>query len=134
MNGPNMRLPTIVHFLFSRPLLSDFGWHGGVRVRQLSTQFPPWPPVSGDDKSGRWHSSFTPWQLTLLQIALQLNPATKSSPAMLSEDGKGNTMIHRPILRAAASTLCLPSPALTWGQLGHRVIGELADERTLLTW
>lgn len=38
-------------------------------------------------------------------------------------------MLHRSALLAAAAALCLPSPAYSWGQLGHRVIGELAEER-----
>lgn len=42
---------------------------------------------------------------------------------------KGTVMPQRSSLLAAAIVLCLPSPALAWGQLGHRVIGELADER-----
>lgn len=32
-------------------------------------------------------------------------------------------------LLAAAIVLCQPSPALAWGQLGHRVIGDLTEER-----
>jgi len=38
-------------------------------------------------------------------------------------------MIFRTGLVAAAVTVCLPSPAAAWGQTGHRVIGEIADER-----
>lgn len=38
-------------------------------------------------------------------------------------------MVLRSILLAAAAILCLPSSALAWGQLGHRTIGELAEER-----
>lgn len=38
-------------------------------------------------------------------------------------------MLYQTPLLAAAAALCLPSPAFAWGQLGHRVIGELAEER-----
>lgn len=38
-------------------------------------------------------------------------------------------MHYRTALLAAAASLCLPSPAMAWGQIGHRVIGELAEER-----
>ncbi|NCP25131.1 MAG: S1/P1 nuclease [Erythrobacter sp.] len=38
-------------------------------------------------------------------------------------------MLQRNALLAAAAALCLSSPSLAWGQLGHRVIGELAEER-----
>lgn len=38
-------------------------------------------------------------------------------------------MFTRIALLAATAAICLPSPAAAWGQLGHRVIGELADER-----
>lgn len=37
-------------------------------------------------------------------------------------------MFSRTALLAAAA-LCVTSPAFAWGKLGHRVIGELADER-----
>lgn len=33
------------------------------------------------------------------------------------------------LLTAAAFALALPTPALAWGQTGHRVIGKLAEER-----
>ena len=42
---------------------------------------------------------------------------------------KGTCMFTRIALLAATAAICLPSPAAAWGQLGHRVIGELADER-----
>lgn len=38
-------------------------------------------------------------------------------------------MLHRSIMLAAAAALFLPSSAHAWGQLGHRVIGELAEQR-----
>lgn len=38
-------------------------------------------------------------------------------------------MLKRIPLLAAAAAVCLPTPAVAWGQLGHRVIGELAEER-----
>lgn len=38
-------------------------------------------------------------------------------------------MSYRTVLVAAAIAMCLPSPAVAWGQLGHCVIGEIADER-----
>ena len=38
-------------------------------------------------------------------------------------------MPYRAFLIAAAVAVSLPSPAAAWGQLGHRVIGEIADER-----
>ncbi|OBX18811.1 S1/P1 Nuclease [Erythrobacter sp. QSSC1-22B] len=38
-------------------------------------------------------------------------------------------MPYRTALVAAAVAICLPCPAAAWGQLGHRVIGEIADER-----
>lgn len=38
-------------------------------------------------------------------------------------------MLRRSAPFIAALAICLPSPALAWGQLGHRVIGELAEER-----
>ncbi|MGB7371751.1 S1/P1 nuclease [Erythrobacter sp.] len=37
-------------------------------------------------------------------------------------------MLKRTGLLAAAAALSLSSPAMAWGQLGHRVIGELAEE------
>jgi hypothetical protein len=42
---------------------------------------------------------------------------------------RGTMMPYKTILAAAAIAICLPSPAAAWGQLGHRVIGEIADER-----
>ena len=38
-------------------------------------------------------------------------------------------MPYKTVLAAAAIAICLPSPAAAWGQLGHRVIGEIAGER-----
>jgi len=38
-------------------------------------------------------------------------------------------MLERTALLAAIAALCIPSNAMAWGQLGHRVIGELAEER-----
>lgn len=38
-------------------------------------------------------------------------------------------MIYKTALALAAMAICLPSPAAAWGQTGHRVIGEIADER-----
>jgi len=38
-------------------------------------------------------------------------------------------MIERTILLAAIAAISFPAPAMAWGQLGHRIIGELADER-----
>ena len=38
-------------------------------------------------------------------------------------------MPKRITLLAAAAALCLPTPAAAWGQLGHRVIGEIAEDR-----
>lgn len=38
-------------------------------------------------------------------------------------------MIYKIAMSLAATAACLPSPAAAWGQTGHRVIGELADER-----
>lgn len=34
-----------------------------------------------------------------------------------------------PIAAASAVALCIPAPAMAWGQNGHRVIGEIADAR-----
>jgi hypothetical protein len=39
-------------------------------------------------------------------------------------------MTYKAVLIAATVAASLPSPAAAWGQLGHRVIGEIADERT----
>jgi hypothetical protein len=47
-------------------------------------------------------------------------------------NGKSNQGVEMPYkvaLIAAAVAASLPSPAAAWGQLGHRVIGEIADER-----
>ncbi len=38
-------------------------------------------------------------------------------------------MIYRTVLSLAAMIACLPSPAAAWGQIGHRVIGAIADDR-----
>ena len=38
-------------------------------------------------------------------------------------------MLPRYIFLAATAALSLPSPGLAWGQLGHRVVGELAEHR-----
>ena len=38
-------------------------------------------------------------------------------------------MLMRFTLLAAAAALCMPAPAGAWGQLGHRVIGHIAEER-----
>lgn len=38
-------------------------------------------------------------------------------------------MHHKTALLAAVAATCLPSPVMAWGQIGHRVIGELAEER-----
>lgn len=38
-------------------------------------------------------------------------------------------MFQRTALLAASAALCQTSPAFAWGQLGHRVTGELAEER-----
>lgn len=40
-------------------------------------------------------------------------------------------MPYRAVILTAAATaaFCVPSAGLAWGQLGHRVIGELAEER-----
>lgn len=38
-------------------------------------------------------------------------------------------MSPRVLLPVIALTLAMPVPAHAWGQLGHRIIGELADER-----
>ena len=38
-------------------------------------------------------------------------------------------MPYRSALIAAVIAVWLPSPAAAWGQVGHRVIGEIADDR-----
>ena len=38
-------------------------------------------------------------------------------------------MLRKSTLLAAAAAMCIHAPAAAWGQLGHRVIGEIAAER-----
>jgi hypothetical protein len=38
-------------------------------------------------------------------------------------------MLAKPAFFAVVAAVCLPYPALAWGQLGHRVIGEIAEQR-----